>query len=152
MTESPSTIVRSFLEALEDADLDQALSYLDEDVLYTNVSLPAVRGRVAVEKAFRPTIGRMGFRVFFHAVGADENDPGVLLTERTDALEFGPVSIRFWVYGRFEVRDGRITVWRDSFDWGNVTNGLIRGLIGVVFPFVQRTWPTDETASSKATA
>lgn len=152
MTATQSAIVRSFLEALEAADLDAALSYLDEDVLYTNVSLPSVRGRAAVEKAFRAAIGPMGFRVFFHAVGADEHDPGVILTERTDALEFGPVSIRFWVYGRFEVRDGRITVWRDSFDWGNLTNGLIRGLIGVVFPFVQRTWPTEELPTFKTTA
>lgn len=149
---TPTAVVRSFLEALEDADLDEALAYLDDDVVYTNVSLPVVRGRDAVERAFRPTIGRMGFGVFFHAVGIDENDPGVVLTERTDALIFGPVSIRFWVYGRFEVRDGRITVWRDSFDWGNVTNGLIRGLLGVVFPFAQRKWPTDGSPSSKAVA
>lgn len=150
MTSTPAEVVRAFLKALEDADLDLALSYIDADVVYTNVSLPSLHGRAAVEKAFRAAIGPMGFRVFFHAVGADENDTGVVLTERTDALEFGPVSIRFWVYGRFEVREGRITVWRDSFDWGNITNGLIRGLIGVAFPFVQRPWPTDESASSPA--
>lgn len=140
---APTAIVRSFLESLQDADLDLALSFLDENVTYINVSLPAVRGRDAVERVFRPTIGRMGFRVHFHAVGTDEDDSGIVLTERTDALIFGPVSIQFWVYGRFEVSDGRITVWRDSFDWGDVLKGMIRGVIGLGLPSVRRTWPTD---------
>lgn len=141
-TTSPTGVARAFLESLQDANLDQALSYLDEDVTYINVSLPAVRGRDAVERAFRPTIGRMGFRVHFHAVGVDEVDPGVVLTERTDALVFGPVSVQFWVYGRFEVRDGLITVWRDSFDWFDLSKGLVRGVVGIVLPLARRSWPT----------
>ncbi len=141
--DSPTAIVRAFLESLEGADLDGALAFLDDDVAYINVPLPAVRGRAAVERAFRPTIGRVGFRVHCHAIGADDTDAGIVLTDRTDALIFGPVSVQFWVYGRFEVRDGRITLWRDSFDWGDVVNGLIRGVVGVALPFVRRKWPTD---------
>jgi limonene-1,2-epoxide hydrolase len=141
----PSVAVAlEFLEALQAEDLDRALLMLDEDVVYTNVSLPTIRGRAGVERVFRPTLGRMGFRVHFHAAGTDSIDRGVVLTERTDALIFGPVSVQFWVYGRFEVRDGQITLWRDSFDWRDMTMGLIRGLVGVVFPFVRRTWPRQE--------
>lgn len=140
-TESPVALVRDLLEALQAAELDRALSMLDDDVIYTNVSLPTIRGRSAVERVFRPTLGRMGFRVHFHAVGTDVIDQGVVLTERTDALIFGPVGIQFWVYGRFEVRDGHITVWRDSFDWWDMTMGMIRGVVGVALPFVRRTWP-----------
>lgn len=143
---SPTAVARAFLESLQDADLDQALSYLDDDVAYINVSLPAVHGRAAVERVFRPTIGRMGFRVHFHAIGVDETDPGVVLTERIDALVFGPVSIQFWVYGRFEVRNGLITVWRDSFDWFDFSKGLMRGVVGVFLPVVRRSWPTETSA------
>ncbi len=150
---SPTAIVRSFLESLQDADLDRALSFLDDDVVYINVPLPGIRGRDAVERVFRPTIGRMGFRVHFHAIGSDDTDAGVVLTERTDALIFGQVSVQFWVYGRFEVRDGRITLWRDSFDWGDVVNGLTRGVVGVALPFVRRKWPTSiEPASTERTS
>ena len=39
-----------------------------------------------------------------------------MLTERTDALIFGPLRLQFWVCGVFEVHDGRITLWRDYFD------------------------------------
>ncbi|NOX30257.1 MAG: limonene-1,2-epoxide hydrolase [Actinobacteria bacterium] len=139
---SSTVTVRGLLESLQAGDLDQALSLLDEQVVYSNVSLPTVHGRNGVERLFRPTLGRMGFRVFFHAIGTDEADSGVVLTERTDALVFGPVSIQFWVYGRFEIRDGFITLWRDSFDWSDMLMGLFRGVAGVALPFVRRSWPT----------
>ena len=141
-TVSASAISREFLELLEAEHLDEALALLDEHVVYTNVSLPTVTGRGGVERLFRPLIGRIGFRVHFHAIGTDVNEPGVVLTERTDALIFGPVHLQFWVYGRFEVRDGRITLWRDSFDWGDMIVGLIRGVIGLALPRARRTWPT----------
>lgn len=151
MTKPPSspdltatTVARSFLEQLEAGDLDRALDLLADDVVYTNVSLPTIHGRGDVERAFRATLGRMSFRVHFHALGCDENDRSVVLTERTDALVFGPVSVQFWVYGRFEVRDGRITVWRDSFDWGDVLMGLARGLVGAAIPAVRRRWPASD--------
>lgn len=142
-TESAGLVARRFLELLQAEKLDQALSLLDERVVYSNVSLPTVHGRDAVGRLFRPLLGRMGFRVHFHATGIDEADPGVALTERTDALVFGPVSVQFWVYGRFEVRDGRITLWRDSFDWRDMLMGMVRGVVGVALPFVRRTWPTN---------
>ena len=140
--DSASAVARDFLEMLEAENLDRALSLLDEGVVYSNVSLPTVRGRNAVERLFRPILGRVGFRVYFHAIGTDEADPGVVLTERTDALVFGPVSVQFWVYGRFEVRDGRITLWRDSFDWRDMLIGMVRGVVGAGLPLVGRTWPT----------
>lgn len=130
--------VRSFLEALEAEDLDAALDLVDEDLVYTNVSLPTLRGREALARAFRPLLGRAGFRVHFHNVASDGP---VVLTERTDALILGPVHWQFWVYGRFEVVDGRITVWRDSFDWRDVIVGLVRGGAAVAFPAVGRRWP-----------
>lgn len=126
-TESVTLIVRRFLELLAAEDLDAALALLDENVVYTNVSLPTVRGRGAVDRLFRPILGPIGFRVHFHGTGIDETDPGVVLTERTDALVFGPVSVQFWVYGRFEVRDGLITLWRDSFDWRAILMGTLLG-------------------------
>jgi limonene-1,2-epoxide hydrolase len=143
-TPTPVAITRDFLESLQAEDLDHALTLLDDDVVYTNVSLPTVRGRDSVERIFRPTLGRLGFRVHFHAVGSDVTDPGVVLTERTDALILGPVIIQFWVYGRFEVRDGRITLWRDTFDWRDYLMGTVRGVVGVAVPFVRRRWPSTD--------
>ena len=33
----------------------------------------------------------------------------------------------FWVCGTFEVHDGRITVWRDRFDFADLTWAFLRG-------------------------
>ena len=77
----------------------------------------------------------MGFDVKFHRVAADGN---TVLTERTDALIFGGVRLNFWVCGVFEVREGRITLWRDYFDLFDMTKALARGLAGAVVPALQR--------------
>jgi limonene-1,2-epoxide hydrolase len=132
-------VVRAFLEALERQDIGAALSLLHPDVVYTNVSLPTVRGRRSVDRLFRPMIGRVNFKVHFDAV-ATKGD--VVLTERIDALVAGPLHLQFWVWGRFEVRDGQITLWRDSFDWMNISVGIARGLIGAVLPAARRRWPS----------
>jgi limonene-1,2-epoxide hydrolase len=55
---------------------------------------------------------------------------------------FGRFAARFWVYGRFVVRDGRIAVWRDSFDWLDVTIGNLRGLAAMAIPALNRRMPT----------
>lgn len=40
----------------------------------------------------------------------------------------GPVRIPFLVCGTFELRDGRIVLWRDTFDWMTVVaNTLLAG-------------------------
>ena len=76
----------------------------------------------------------------FHTIAAD--GPTVL-TERTDELIMGPVKQRIWVYGRFDVIDGQIVLWRDSFDWLDVLVGLVRGMAGVLIPNLNRPWPGD---------
>ena len=58
--------------------------------------------------------------------------PTIVLTERTDILGFGPLSVDFWVCGRFEVRDGRICGWRDYFSTADMTRGVARGIIRMV--------------------
>jgi limonene-1,2-epoxide hydrolase len=133
-------IVRAFLEALQDNDLDAAMALLAEDAVWINVSLPAVRGRRAIERICRWSLDAGGgFRVHFHGI-ADAGD-GVVLTDRADALNLGRFEQRFWVYGRFELRDGKIAVWRDAFDWRDITASLLRGAAGMALPSLNRAWP-----------
>jgi limonene-1,2-epoxide hydrolase len=138
----PAVVVRAFLLALGAGELDVALDLLADDVVYMNVSLPTIRGRAGVDRVFRPLLERLhgGFRVHFHTIATDGQ---TVLTERTDALSLGRVEQRFWVYGRFQIADGRIAVWRDSFDWLDVAVSLVRGLAGAVFPRLNRRWPAD---------
>jgi limonene-1,2-epoxide hydrolase len=138
-TPQPEQVVQEFLLALEANDVDRALALLADDVEYTNVSLPTIRGRARIDRIFRP-LQRIGgtFRVHFHTIATDGS---TVLTERTDALGLGPVEQRFWVYGRFEVDNGLITLWRDSFDWYDIFVSLVRGVAGAVVPSLNRRWP-----------
>jgi limonene-1,2-epoxide hydrolase len=136
---APEDVVRTFLSALEAEDLERAESLLAEDATWINVSLPTVRGRERIMRWMRPLRRPgFGFRVHLHNVAADGD---VVLTERSDALVYGRVEQRFWVWGRFEVRDGKIEVWRDSFDWRDYGASLVRGIAGALSPGLNRSWP-----------
>ena len=139
-TKANAQVVVDFLEALADDDTDRAMELLTEDAVWINVSLPAVRGRRRIERLVRLGSERLGarFRVHFHNVATSGS---TVLTERTDAIAVGRLEQRFWVYGRFELRDGRIAVWRDSFDWLDYSVSLLRGLAGVISPRLNRRWP-----------
>jgi limonene-1,2-epoxide hydrolase len=138
---SAGEVVVDFLLALADYDLDAALDLVTDDLEYINVSLPTIHGRAALERIARPALrpGRMGFDVHFNHVATEGDD--VVITDRIDELSFGRFAACFWVYGRFTVRDGKIAVWRDSFDWLDVTIGNLRALVGVVVPSLNRTLP-----------
>jgi limonene-1,2-epoxide hydrolase len=118
-------VVRRFLDALQRLDIDGAVALMTPDVSYQNVPLPAARGIDAVEKQLR-WLARYGsgFEVEYINVAADGS---TVLTERTDILVFGKVRAAFWVCGTFEVRDGKVALWRDRFDFVDVTWAFIRG-------------------------
>ena len=139
-TAANARVVVDFLEALAVPDVDRAMELLAEDAVWINVSLPAVRGRRRIRRLLDLGYARGArFRVHFHNVASDG---AVVLTERTDAIGLGRFEHRFWVYGRFEIRDGRIAVWRDSFDWVDYTISVVRALAGIAIPGLNRPWPT----------
>ena len=56
------------------------------------------------------------------------------MTERTDVLRFGRVRVAFWVCGTFELRDGKIAVWRDYFSYLDILRGTVVGVVQAVLP------------------
>jgi limonene-1,2-epoxide hydrolase len=132
-TLAPTALVQRFLELLQAGDVDAATALLADDVDYINVSLPTLRGRERVRRALRAAFGMpgAGFEVYVHKISVDG---GSVMTERTDVLLYGPVRIQFWVWGRFDVAGGEITMWKDYFDWWNITVAMLRGLVGAVIP------------------
>lgn len=123
----PITTVRSFLAALENLDVDNAMSYAAPNMVYQNVPLPPARGHTAVDKQLRFMCRYgTGFRADIHNIAANS---GTVLTERTDALCIGTWQAEFWVCGTFEVTDGRITLWRDYFDWSTLLVSGARGAL-----------------------
>lgn len=130
-------LVETFLDALRDEDLDTAAAALADDVVYHNVGLPTIYGRSATIGVFRRLAGRGDFDVKIHRIAAE--GPAVL-TERTDALTFGPLRLQFWVCGVFEVHHGRITLWRDYFDFLDMFKATLRAVAATVFPALRPTF------------
>jgi limonene-1,2-epoxide hydrolase len=130
-TESITALPLEFLGLLAKGDVDGACDLLAPDVEYINVSLPTIRGRERVRAALGRMMARKGagFEVITHVAAADGD---TVLTDRTDIIILGPVRVEFWVYGRFVIRDGQIAVWRDSFDWMNITVAVVRGVLRAI--------------------
>lgn len=136
LTTDPARVVETFLYALRDKDFDAADALLDDDVVYQNFGYSTVRGRRRTMKLMRglsrPTAG---FDVKIHRIATEGN---AVLTERTDVLSFGAFEAHFWVCGVFEVRDGRITLWRDYFDAVDFLKGVLRGVAALAIPSLRR--------------
>jgi limonene-1,2-epoxide hydrolase len=128
--------VEGFLNALQEEDFETVDAALDDDLVYENVGLSRMRGGRRTAKMLRRMQGRIGFEVKIHRVAADG---AAVLTERTDALIFGPLRIQFWACGIFEVHNGRIILWRDYVDVYDMFKGLIRGLAALVVPSLKAT-------------
>ena len=144
-TLDPQAVVEGFLAAMMAGDADGALDLVHDDILYVNVGLPALRGRRQVEKVLRgldrPS---MGFEVYLHAISAEG---ATVLTERTDVLRFGRFRSQFWVWGRFDVRDGKVVLWRDAFDFVDIVRANLRGLLGLVVPALRPKAPASLDAA-----
>ena len=125
MTDEPKAVVTGFLNALEELDVDRALTFVASDIVYQNVPLPPARGVAAFEKQLRAMAKYgSGFEARTHHIAADGN---VVLTERTDVLRRGAWEAEFWVCGTFEGEAGRIVLWRDYFDGTTVLAASAKG-------------------------
>ncbi len=139
--DTPTAVVEAFLDALARPDVDAAMALIDDSIAYTNVSLPTM-DRTAMRK-FLSGIEEPGggFGVTIHHIAAD--GPTVL-TERTDLLVIRGMKVQIWVCGRFEVHDGKITVWRDYFDWVDIARAAVRGIAGRFVPALVPTMPSKQ--------
>jgi limonene-1,2-epoxide hydrolase len=95
-------------------DFDAALQYVADDCEYTNIPLATVRGPAGVRAVlgpfFAPTLENE-----FNVLREATNGPVVFL-ERLDRHRLATGWVELPVTGVYEVRDGRITLWRDYFD------------------------------------
>ena len=127
---APEAVVRSFLTALEDLDLDRVLNHAAPGIVYHNKGLPPARGFAAFEKQMRFVTTRLtGFEAVINNLAVEGP---IVLTERADAIEVKRFRAELWVCGTFEVHDGQIVLWRDYFDFANATLGVVKGLVGMV--------------------
>lgn len=138
---TPEEVVTRFLRALEAQDHDTVAALLAPGLRYTNVSLPTITGGERVARIMKTGLRNgTGFAVQIHRIATNGD---IVMTERTDVIKAGPLEMGFWVCGTFRVEGGRITMWRDYFDWANFARGALRGVAGIALPGLRPKLPVD---------
>ena len=119
---SPTEIVNRFIAAVERKDLDAALALVTDDVEYDNVPMAKVHGPDAVRATLEPFLA--GAAEVEWVVHREAATGDVVMNERTDRFRMGGRWIEIPVVGVWELRGGKIALWRDYFDLASFTKQM----------------------------
>ncbi len=117
---TPIEIVTDFCAAWDRLDWDAIYSHLSDDIHYHNIPM-------------EPSQGLEAFKAVFAAFPVSEAQLEIrhiaangrfVLTERVDRFMLAGKPIVILVMGTFEIRDGKIAVWRDYFDLGQFSSQM----------------------------
>lgn len=116
-------IVRTFIGLWNARDLEAILAAMVPDCVYHNMPWEPLVGHDAI---------RQGLAMFVADASAidwqlrhiSEGDGGTVLTERLDRFLIKGKWLEIAVMGVFELREGRITHWRDYFDSARLQNAM----------------------------
>jgi limonene-1,2-epoxide hydrolase len=87
-----TTLVQQFCDAFARRDVEEILGFFTEDAVYHNIPMPAMTGKPAI---------RTVLDMFLKPAQSAE--------------------IELPVMGTFEIKDGKISAWRDYFDMATWT-------------------------------
>ena len=118
---TPRKVVEQFFNACKELDFSAAGALLAEDCVYENVPFHTARGKKRVLR----DLNMMGkyltqFDVEMVNIAVNGN---VVITERIDTLAGRFFSADIALMGVLVVKDGKISEWRDYFDW-SASGGL----------------------------
>lgn len=124
MPSKAEQIVLDFCATWNEGNLDKLMSFFADDAVYHNVPVPEVRGKENIRAAFLQFAQHMtGIELIMLNSGNDGAD--TVFNERLDrfTLKDG-TKLDLPVAGIFKVRDGKIVLHKDYFDyatWKNAT-------------------------------
>ncbi len=115
---TPDELVRTFINHVEAKDLDVACALMSDDCEYDNVPMSKVFGIEAVKQILGPfTSGCSEIDwVIVRQSSAGDMTSGVVLNERIDRFKMGERWGELPLAGGFEIKNGKIVLWRDYFD------------------------------------
>lgn len=110
-------LIKDFVAAWGSLNIDRIMDFFTEDAVYINIPMePANEGKAAIRgfiEGFAGNCSSIEF-VIHNQVAAGNS----VMNERTDKITMGDNTIELPVMGVFEIRDGKISAWRDYFDMG----------------------------------
>ena len=109
-------LIEDFCRAWSRLDPAELAGYFAADGIYHNMPAAPVQGRDAIEAFIRAFTERWT-ETTWEIVSLVESG-GLVVAERVDHTRIGDETVDLPCAGIFEIRDGRIAVWRDYFDLG----------------------------------
>jgi limonene-1,2-epoxide hydrolase len=117
-----SDLIIEFCQAWSRLDPVELAAYFTEDGIYHNMPAGPVEGRDEIETFIR------GFTATWTKTNWDLlnvlDNGNIVIAERLDRTQAGEKKVDLPCTGVFEIRDGRIAVWRDYFDMGTYARGM----------------------------
>jgi limonene-1,2-epoxide hydrolase len=122
MSAENEKLVTDFCVSWSRRNVEDILSYLSDDIFYHNIPMEPMVGKAAVRKFVEPFLKDAQSAEFEikHTTSAGN----VVMNERVDRFVMGPKKIELPVAGVFEIRNGKISAWRDYFDLTSFTKQM----------------------------
>lgn len=116
MSTENAKLVTEFCMSLEKGDMTKLVSYLSEDVVYHNIPWEPVTGHAGVRKVLGPFLEGPGRATVKMNIKNTTVASNTVMNERLEEWAKGSMKLDLPVIGVFEVKNGKITHWRDYFD------------------------------------
>ena len=108
-------VVADFCDTWKRMNIDEMLGYFTDDAVYHNIPIDPLKGKSEIRKGLHQFAGMLKAVdiKLVHSAAAGN----LVITERVDTMVM-PDGKRMDlpVAGVFELRDGKISAWRDYFD------------------------------------
>lgn len=123
---TPDELVRTFIKHIEAKNLDAACALMTDDCEYDNVPMSKVFGTDAVKQVLGPFVAGCSEIdwVIVRQSASGNMDSGVVLNERVDRFMMNGRWVELPLAGVFEVKNGKIALWRDYFDLGTFQKAM----------------------------
>lgn len=120
---TPSDIVTEFIHAIEQKDVETAVTFAAEDISYENMPMAPIvghKGLAATLDAFLAPAATVDWQIL------EQWEVGrTVINERLDRFEIGTGWLELPIAGVFEIdASNKISLWRDYFDLGSYTRQL----------------------------
>jgi len=116
------TIVRNFIAAWSRLDVEELVSFFTEDGTYHNMMAKPVSGRDNLRKFIGGFV--KGWTATEWEIVNMLSRGDVVVAERIDRTRSGDKKVDLPCIGVFEMRGGKINVWRDYFDLATYTKAI----------------------------
>lgn len=117
-SDTPDSLIREFISLLVSRDLESAAAMVTNDFEYDNVPMGKTFGPQGLQdtlNGFFNVCTGIDWKIL-RQTSSGTLESGIVLNERDDRVEIHGRWTTLPVAGVFEIRGGKISLWRDYFD------------------------------------